>query len=126
MEDCFQGADLAKRWYSSLPHLLPNCCVDFSCDGWKSCSCIGQSCNLGDGYHPSSHWPTSSFVSLGDENQVYLAKVLVVQFFAMCIQTNPDTTMCFFVFFFTNNFILFYFLFIYFFLLSSFLKIHIA
>ena len=27
MEDCFQGADSAERWDSSLPHLLPNCCL---------------------------------------------------------------------------------------------------
>ena len=48
LEDCFQGADLAERWDSSFPHLLPNCCLDFSFDGCNSCSCIGQSCNLGD------------------------------------------------------------------------------
>ena len=89
-----QGANLAERWDSSLPHLLPNCCVDFSCDGWKSCSCIGQSCNLGDGYHPSSHWPTSSFVSVGEKNQVYLAKDIVVLVFCNMHPNNPDTTMC--------------------------------
>ena len=33
MEDCFQGADLAERWDSSFPYFLPNCCLDFSCDG---------------------------------------------------------------------------------------------
>ena len=49
LEDCFQGADLAERWVFSLPYLLPNCSLDFNCDGWNSCSCIGQSCNLGDG-----------------------------------------------------------------------------
>ena len=81
LEDCFQGADLAERWDSSLPYFLPNCCLDFSCDGWNSCSCIGQSCNVGDGYHPSSHWPTSIFVSVGEKNQVYLAKVIVVLVF---------------------------------------------
>ena len=48
IKDCFQGADLAERWDSSLHYFLPNCCLDFSCDGWNSCSCIGQSCNLGD------------------------------------------------------------------------------
>ena len=81
LEDCFQGADLAERWVSSLPYLLPNCSLDFNCDGWNSCSCIGQSCNIGDGYHPSSHWLTSSFVSVGEKNQVYLAKVIVVLVF---------------------------------------------
>ena len=75
LEDCFQGADLAERWVSSLPYLLPNCSLNFSCDGWNSCSCIGQSCKLGDGYPPSSGWPTSSFVSVGEKNQVYLAKL---------------------------------------------------
>ena len=80
-KDCFQGADLAERWDSSLPHLLPNSCLDFSCDGWNSYSCIGQSCNVGDGYHPSSHWPTSIFVSVGEKNQVYLAKVMIVLVF---------------------------------------------
>ena len=55
---------------------------------------IGQSFNLGDGYHPSFGWPTSRFVSVGEKNQVYLAKVMVVYYFAMCIQTNHDTTMC--------------------------------
>ena len=33
MEDCFQGADLAERWDSSLSYFLPNCCLDFSCNG---------------------------------------------------------------------------------------------
>ena len=78
LEDCFQGADSAERWDSSFPHLLPNCCLDFSCDDWNSFSCIGQSCNLGDGYHPSSGWATSSFFSVGEKNQVYLAKVIVI------------------------------------------------
>ena len=55
LEDCFQGADLAERWVFSLPYLLPNCSLDLSSDGWNSCSCTGQSCNLGDGYLPSSH-----------------------------------------------------------------------
>ena len=94
LEDCFQGADLAERWVSSLPYLLPNCSLDFSCDGWNSCSCIEQSCKVGDVYHPRSGWPTSIFVSVGEKNQVYLAKVMVVYYFAMCIQTNHDTTMC--------------------------------
>ena len=87
LEDCFQGADLAERTVSSFPYLLPRCSLDFSCDDWNACSCIGQSCKLGDGYHPSSHWPTSSFVSLGDKNQVYLAKVLVVLVFCN-VHTN--------------------------------------
>ena len=78
MEDCIQGADLAERRDSSLPYFLPNCCLDFSRDDWNSCSCTGQSCNLGDGYHPSFGWPTSRFVSVGEKNQVYLAKVIVV------------------------------------------------
>ena len=78
LEDCFQGADLAKRRDALLSPLLPNCCLDFSCDGWNSCSCIEKSCNLEDGYHPSSGWPTSSFVPVGEKNQVYLAKVIVV------------------------------------------------
>ena len=47
-KDCFQGADLAERWVSSLPYFLSNCSLDFNCDVWNSCSCIGQSCNLGD------------------------------------------------------------------------------
>ena len=81
LENCFKGADLAERWVSSLPYLLPNCSLDFSCDGWNSCSCIGQSCYFGDGYHPSSGWPTSSFVPVGEKNQVYLAKVMVVLVF---------------------------------------------
>ena len=76
-KDFFQGADLAERWDSSLPHFLPNCCLDFSCDGWNSCSCIGQSYILGDRYHPISGWLTFSFVSVGETNQVYLAKVIV-------------------------------------------------
>ena len=38
LEDCFQGNDLAERWVSSLPYLLPNCCLYFICDGWYSCS----------------------------------------------------------------------------------------
>ena len=42
LEDRFQGADLAERCDSHLPYFLPNCCLDFSCDGWNSCSCIGQ------------------------------------------------------------------------------------
>ena len=42
---------------------------------------IGQSCNLGDGYHPSSGWPTPSFVSEGEKNHVYLAKAMVVLVF---------------------------------------------
>ena len=87
LEDCIQGADLSERWAFSLPYFLPNCCLDFSCDGWNSCSCIGQSCNLGDGYHPSSGWPTSSFVSEGEKNKVYLAKVLVVLVFC---NVNPN------------------------------------
>ena len=33
IKDCFQGADLAERWDSSFPYFLPNCCLDFSCDG---------------------------------------------------------------------------------------------
>ena len=78
MEGWFQGADLAERWDSSLSYFLPNGNLDFSCDGWNSCSCIGQLCNLGDGYHPSFGWPTSRFVSVGEKNQVYLAKVIVV------------------------------------------------
>ena len=81
LKDFFQGADLAERWDSSLPYFFPNCCLDFSCDGWTSCSCIGQSCNLGDGYHPSSGWLTSSFVSVAEKNQVYLAKVIVLSVF---------------------------------------------
>ena len=56
-KDCFQGADLAERWDSSFPYFLPNCCLDFSCDGWKSCSCIGQQCDVGDGYNCSSGCP---------------------------------------------------------------------
>ena len=81
MEDCIQGADLAERWDSSLPYFLPNCNLNFNGDGWNSCSCIGQSCNLRDGYHPSSGWPTSRFVSVGEKNQVDLAKVIVVLIF---------------------------------------------
>ena len=77
-KDCFQGADLAERWDSSLPHLLPNSCLDFSCYGWNSFSCIGQSCNLGDKWHPSSGWPTSSFVPVGEKNRVSLENVIVV------------------------------------------------
>ena len=77
LKDFFQGADLAERWDSSLTCFLPNCCLDFSCDGRNSCSCIGQSYILGDGYHPSSGWLTFSFVSVGETNQVYLAKVIV-------------------------------------------------
>ena len=80
-KDCFQGADLAERWDSSLPYFLPNCCLDFSCDGWNSGSCIGQSCNLGDRYHPSSGWPNSSFVSVGEKNHAYFAKVIIVLIF---------------------------------------------
>ena len=81
MEGWFQGADLAETWDSSFSYFLRHCCLDFSCDGWNSCSCIGQLCNLGDGYHPSFGWPTSRFVSVGEKNQVYLAKVIVVLVF---------------------------------------------
>ena len=77
LKDFFQGADLAERWDSSLTCFLPNCCLDFSCHGWNSCSCIGQSYILGDRYHPISGWLTFSFVSVGETNQVYLAKVIV-------------------------------------------------
>ena len=82
----------AERWDSSLPHLLPNYCLDFSCDGWNSWSCIEQTCNPGDGHHPSSGWPTSSFVSVGEKSQVYLAKVLV--WMQCASKLNPDTIMC--------------------------------
>ena len=45
---------------------------------------IGQSFNLGDGYHPRSGWPTTSFVSEGEKNQVYLGKVIVIVVLVFC------------------------------------------